>query len=129
MTGSDRSVTGQVFTFTEALTLTPWSESTLRRHLLKDGSRLGATKHRRGWSIPIETLHALGALPVTVTGGDRSPGDRMRELEDEVQRLRHELELVRVQLEAAREVSAVQERAMRLLEAVPSSRRRWWRRS
>lgn len=55
------------YLFIEALKVVSCSESTLRRKLNESGSKLGATKLKKGWKIPVETLEALGVLR-TVTG-------------------------------------------------------------
>lgn len=53
---------------TEALEVVFCSASTLCRKLNENGSKLGVTKLKKSWRIPVETLETLGALKaVTVS--------------------------------------------------------------
>ena len=60
------------YSYTQAVEIVSCSESTLRRKLLKDGMKLGATKLKRGWIIPHTTLEAMGVLPVVNTPDEES---------------------------------------------------------
>lgn len=116
------------------------SESTLRRKLREDGSRLGATKLARGWRIPVETLEALGVVS-TVTGqgddaltghdrsNDRSPDSReLAELRDEVSRLRVDNATLRERVSGLEALLAERGRVVALLESRPAKPRHWWQR-
>lgn len=55
------------YSFKEAVGIVSCSESTLRRKLNENGSKLGATKLSKGWRIPVTTLEALGVLPAVTS--------------------------------------------------------------
>lgn len=126
-------MTGHDYTFSEALKISNCSESTLRRKLQNDGSRLGATKLARGWRIPIETLEALGVVSnVTsqddgqMTGRDRSQSnEEVDSLRDEVERLRTDNAVLRERLAGLESLLAERGKVIALLEARP---RHWWQR-
>ena len=133
-------MTGHNLSFAEALKMADCSESTLRRKLREDGSRLGATKLARGWRIPVETLEALGVVS-TVTGqgddaltgrdrsGDRSPDSHeLAELRDEVSRLRVDNATLRERVSGLEALLAERGRVVALLEAKPARPRHWWQR-
>lgn len=124
---------GHEYTFAEALKISNCSESTLRRKLRVDGSRLGATKLARGWRIPIETLEALGVVSTVtgrddafVTGHDRSQSDQELEtLRAEVEQLRTDNAVLRERLNGLESLLAERSRVVALLETRP---RHWWQR-
>ena len=128
-------MTSHDYSFSEALQVVSCSESTLRRKLKEDGSRLGATKLKRGWRIPVTTLEALGVLPSvstddgsSVTGRDRSD-DRSPNsadaLSQEVARLRTENAMLRERVSGLEALLEERGRVVALLEARP---RHWWQR-
>ena len=127
---------GHEYSFSEALKMVDCSESTLRRKLREDGSRLGATKLRRGWRIPVETLEALGVMGTvtgqgddSLTGHDRSPDSReLAELRDEVSRLRVDNAQLRERVSGLEALLAERGRVVALLEAKPARPRHWWQR-
>lgn len=126
-------MTGHDYTFSEALKISNCSESTLRRKLQNDGSRLGATKLARGWRIPIETLESLGVVSnVTgqdddkMTGHDRSQSsEELNSLRNEVERLRTDNAVLRERLAGLESLLAERGKVIALLEARP---RHWWQR-
>ncbi|MFR0565849.1 hypothetical protein [Bifidobacterium porcinum] len=78
------------YSFSEALEVVSCSESTLRRKLNENGSKLGATKLKKGWRIPVETLEALGVLnPVTGQQTERMTGHAQAETSQEITRGRN----------------------------------------
>lgn len=118
------------------------SASTLRRRLLKDGIRLGATKLKRGWVIPHTTLEALGVLKTvsvpsdqsvtscdqSVEGADRHRlKTRVSELERECTRLRVENAGLRERADGLERVLAEREKVVALLENKPRHFRQRWR--
>lgn len=124
-------MTSHDYSFSEALQVVSCSESTLRRRLKEDGSRLGATKLKRGWRIPVTTLEALGVLPSvstdddsSMTGRDRSP-DSADALSQEVARLRTENAMLRERVSGLEALLEERGRVVALLEARP---RHWWQR-
>lgn len=133
-------MTGHDYTFSEALEVVSCSESTLRRKLREHGSELGATKLKKGWRIPVETLEALGVMG-TVTGqgdtpltgrdrsGDRSPDTQeLAELRDEVSRLRVNNAALRERVSGLEALLSERGRVIALLEARPAKPRHWWQR-
>lgn len=133
-------MTGHDYTFSEALAVADCSESTLRRKLREHGSELGATKLKRGWRIPVETLEALGVMG-TVTGqgdgrltgrdrsGDRSPDSQeLADLRDEVSRLRVDNAQLRERVSGLEALLSERGRVIALLEARPAKPRHWWQR-
>lgn len=133
-------MTGHDYTFSEALKVADCSESTLRRKLREHGPELGATKLKRGWRIPVETLEALGVMG-TVTGQsdspltgrdrstDRSPDTQeLDELRDEVSRLRMDNATLRERVSGLEALLSERGRVIALLEARPSKPRHWWQR-
>lgn len=133
-------MTGHDLSFSEALKMVDCSESTLRRKLREDGSRLGATKLKRGWSIPITTLEALGVIGTVtgqggspLTGRDRSPdrspdSQELDELRDEVSRLRVDNATLRERVSGLEALLSERGRVVALLEARPAKPRHWWQR-
>lgn len=133
-------MTGHDLSFSEALAVADCSESTLRRKLREHGSELGATKLKRGWRIPVETLEALGVVS-TVTGqgddsltghdrsGDRSPDSHeLAELRDEVSRLRVDNAQLRERVSGLEALLSERTKVVALLEARPARPRHWWQR-
>ena len=133
-------MTGHDLSFSEALKMVDCSESTLRRKLREDGSRLGATKLKRGWSIPITTLEALGVMG-TVTGqgddsltgrdrsGDRSPDSQeLVELRDEITRLKVDNATLRERVSGLEALLSERTKVVALLESRPARPRHWWQR-
>ena len=131
---------GHDYSFSEALEVADCSESTLRRKLKEHGSELGATKLKRGWRIPVETLEALGVVS-TVTGqgddsltghdrsGDRSPDSQeLAELRDEVSRLRVDNATLRERVSGLEALLSERTKVVALLEARPARPRHWWQR-
>lgn len=123
MTGHDR----KEFSFTEAARIVSVSESTLRRKLNESGSKLGATKLKRGWRIPIETLEALDVLPV-VTGQEKTSmtGHNMSDLEQEISQLRIENARLRAQNEGLHLLLNEREKVVALLESGHGKRHFLW---
>ncbi|WP_369343276.1 hypothetical protein [Bifidobacterium fermentum] len=105
------------------------SESTLRRKLNDNGSRLGATKLKKGWRIPVETLEALDVLK-TVTG---QPAEQLTvhdrsETGQEITRLRIENEGLRKENEGLKQLLSEREKVVALLEQRPVKRESFWAR-
>lgn len=133
-------MTGHDYTFSEALAVANCSESTLRRRLAKDGSRLGATRLKKGWRIPVETLEALGVVG-NVTGQgdshltsrdrsfDRSPDSQeLEELRDEVSRLKVDNAQLRERVSGLEALLSERGRVVALLATRPARPRHWWQR-
>jgi hypothetical protein len=125
MTGHD----SHEYSFTEALEIVSCSESTLRRRLNENGSKLGATRLKKGWRIPVTTLEAMGVLkPVTghatghLTGHDRAESDQ------EMSRLRVENATLRAENEGLRRLLSEREKVVALLEQRPAKREPFWKR-
>lgn len=100
------------------------SESTLRRKLQNEGLRLGATKGRRGWDIPVTVLEAMGLVD-TVRPADTSqvtPIDtsRMNEMKVRIATLEERCKGQDMLLAALRDQLSDKDRSIRLLEAKPS---------
>lgn len=133
-------MTGHDLSFSEALKMVDCSESTLRRKLREDGSRLGATKLKRGWSIPITTLEALGVMGTvtgqgddSLTGRDRSPdrspdSQELDELRDEITRLKVDNAQLRERVSGLEALLSERGRVIALLESRPARPRHWWQR-
>ena len=125
MTGHD----SHEYSFKEALDIVSCSESTLRRKLNENGSKLGATKLHKGWRIPVETLEALGVLKTVhnqqneqLTVHDRS------ETEREITRLRIENATLRAENTGLKQVLAEREKVVALLEQRPGKHTPFWQR-
>lgn len=101
------------YSYTQAMEIVSCSESTLRRKLLKDGIKLGATKLKRGWIIPHTTLEALGVLPVVNTPNEESQLVTTRQ---ENTRLRIENEGLRKENEGLKQLLSEREKVVSLLE-------------
>ena len=116
------------YSFTEALEIVSCSESTLRRKLNENGSKLGATKLKKGWRIPVETLEALGVLR-TVTGQstEQLTGHDRAETSQEITRLRVENATLRAENEGLRQLLSEREKVVALLEQSPRHESFWSR--
>ena len=112
------------YSYTQAMEIVSCSESTLRRKLLKDGIKLGATKLKRGWIIPHTTLEALGVLPVVNTPNEESQLVTTRQ---ENTRLRIENEGLRKENEGLKQLLSEREKVVALLEQVPRRESLWSR--
>ncbi|MFT8663349.1 MULTISPECIES: hypothetical protein [Bifidobacterium] len=117
------------YSFAEALEVVSCSESTLRRKLNKNGSKLGATKLKKGWRIPVETLEALGVLR-TVTGQstEQLTGHDRTETSQEITRLRIENATLRAENEGLKQLLSEREKVVALLEQRPTKRESLWSR-
>lgn len=116
------------YSFTEALKIVSCSESTLRRKLNESGSELGATKLKKGWKIPVETLEALGVLR-TVTGQSaqlKTVHDRSAD-NHEITQLRIENAVLRTENEGLRQLLSEREKVVALLESSPKHEPFWTR--
>ncbi len=116
------------YSFTEALEIVSCSESTLRRKLNENGSKLGATKLKKGWRIPVETLEALGVLK-TVTGQptEQLTGHDLSETSQEITRLRIENATLRAENEGLKQLLSEREKVVALLEQSPRHESFWSR--
>jgi hypothetical protein len=116
------------YSFTEALEIVSCSESTLRRKLNENGSKLGATKLKKGWRIPVETLEALGVLK-TVTGQptEQLTGHDRSETSQEITRLRIESATLRAENEGLKQLLSEREKVVALLEQSPRHESFWSR--
>ena len=116
------------YSFSEALEVVSCSESTLRRKLNENGSKLGATKLKKGWRIPVETLEALGVLK-TVTGQptEQLTGHDLSETSQEITRLRIENATLRAENEGLRQLLSEREKVVALLEQSPRHESFWSR--
>jgi hypothetical protein len=125
MTGHD----SYEYSFKEAVGVVSCSESTLRRKLNENGSKLGATKLKRGWRIPVTTLEALGVL-TAVTGqriGQETVHDRS-ETDQEITRLRIENATLRAENDGLKRLLSEREKVVALLEQRPLKREPFWKR-
>ena len=115
------------YSFREALDIVSCSESTLRRKLNENGSQLGATKLKRGWKIPVETLEALGVLkPVTGQQTNHQTGhDRSSETNQEITRLRIENATLRAENDGLKHLLSEREKVVMLLEQRPTHEPFW----
>jgi regulator of replication initiation timing len=104
------------------------SESTLRRKLNDNGSKLGATKLKKGWRIPVETLEALGVLR-TVTGQptEQLTAHNRAETSQEITRLRIENATLRAENEGLKQLLSEREKVVALLEQSPRRESFWSR--
>lgn len=116
------------YSFTEALEVVSCSESTLRRKLNENGSKLGATKLKKGWRIPVETLEALGVLRTVIgqpteqlTGHDRTVTSQ------EITRLRIENATLRAENDGLKQLLSEREKVVALLEQSPRRESFWSR--
>ena len=116
------------YSFSEALEDVSCSESTLRRKLNENGSKLGATKLKKGWRIPVETLEALGVLR-TVTGQptEQLTGHDRTETSQEITRLRIENATLRAENDGLRQLLSEREKVVALLEQSPRHESFWSR--
>lgn len=112
------------YSYTQAVEIVSCSESTLRRKLLKDGIRLGATKLKRGWIIPHTTLEALDVLPVVNTPDEES---QLVTIRQENTRLRIENATLRAENEGLRQLLSEREKVVALLEQSPRHESLWSR--
>lgn len=119
------------YSFAEALEIVSCSESTLRRKLNENGSKLGATKLKKGWRIPVETLEALGVLKM-VTGqkDEHLTGHDRTESSQEITRLRIENATLRAENDGLKRLLSEREKVVALLEQSPKRESFWhrWRR-
>ena len=117
------------YSWTEAVEIVSCSPSTLRRKLNQDGVRLGATKLKRGWRIPVTTLEALGVLNVVNSSDEQSGTVREQSsLREENTRLRIENATLRTQNDGLRQLLAEREKVVALLESRPARKEHWWNR-
>lgn len=116
------------YTFKEALEIVSCSESTLRRKLNKDGSKLGATRLKKGWRIPIETLEALGVIrTVNSHPNDHMNGHDRSETSQETTRLRIENASLRAENDGLKQLLSEREKVVALLEQ-STKREPFWKR-
>lgn len=113
------------YSFAEAMKVVNCSESTLRRKLQNEGLKLGATKGKRGWVIPVTVLEAMGLID-TVKPTDTSqmtPSDtsQMNEMKVRIATLEERCKGQDMLLTALREQLNDKDRSIRLLEAKPVS--------
>jgi hypothetical protein len=114
------------YSFAEAMKVVNCSESTLRRKLQSEGLKLGATKGKKGWVIPITVLEAMGLID-TVKPYDTSqmtPTDtsKMNEMKVRIATLEERCKGQDMLLAALREQLSDKDRSIRLLEAKPTTR-------
>lgn len=114
------------YSFVEVLEVVSCFESTLRRKLNENGLKLGATKLRKGWRIPVETLEALGVLR-TVTGQliEYLTGHDRAETSQEITRLRIENTTLRAKNEGLKQLLSEREKVVALLEQSPRRESFW----
>jgi transposase-like protein len=116
------------YSFTEALEIVSCSESTLRRKLNENGSKLGATKLKKGWRIPVETLEALGVLKaVTGQPDEHLTGHDRAETSQEITRLRIENATLRAENDGLKQLLSEREKVVALLEQSPRHESFWSR--
>ena len=116
------------YSFTEALEIVPCSESTLRRKLNENGSKLGATKLKKGWRIPVETLEALGVLKtVTSQPTEQLTGHDRTVTSQEITRLRIENATLRAENDGLKQLLSEREKVVALLEQSPRRESFWSR--
>lgn len=121
-------MTGHEYSFTEAVKIVNCSQSTLQRKLKSDGIKLGATKLKRGWRIPVETLEALGLLDVTTSHEDPAKTSHdQSETSHEIMALRVENATLRAENEGLKQVLAEREKVVALLEQKPKKHHFWER--
>lgn len=138
----EQSSEQKTYTWSEAVEVADCSASTLRRKLLKDGIKLGATKLKRGWVIPHTTLEALGVLRTVTVQGEQSVTSREQsadsadvrrlearvgELERECTRLRVENAGLKERADGLERVLAEREKVVALLEVRPKHFWQRWR--
>ena len=116
------------YSFTEALEIVSCSESTLRRKLNENGSKLGATKLKKGWRIPVETLEALGVLrTVTSQPTEQLTGHDRTVTSQEITRLRIENATLRAENDGLKQLLSEREKVVALLEQSPRRESFWSR--
>ena len=116
------------YSFTEALEVVSCSESTLRRKLNENGSKLGATKLKKGWRIPVETLEALGVLrTVTSQPTEQLTGHDRTVTSQEITRLCIENATLRAENDGLKQLLSEREKVVALLEQSPRRESFWSR--
>lgn len=111
------------YSFAESMRVVNCSESTLRRKLQNEGLKLGATKGKKSWVIPITVLEAMGLID-TVKPSDTSqmtPSDtsQMNEMKVRIATLEERCKGQDMLLTGLREQLNDKDRSIRLLEAKP----------
>ena len=128
----DEAVGGPTVSLAEAGAHSHLSVATIRRRL-KAGGIAGAVRNDdRSWSIPVASLVADGIWSGT-TDADAQDDDTAPtapatpELEAELVAMRHRAELAEQRAELLERQVDDMRTAMRMLEAGPQRRRRWFR--
>jgi regulator of replication initiation timing len=115
------------YSFSEALKIVSCSESTLRRKLNENGSKLGATKLKKGWRIPVETLEALGVFKtVTSQPTEHLTVHEQSETSQEITRLRIENATLRAENDGLKQLLSEREKVVALLEQKHRKRMGFW---
>jgi septal ring factor EnvC (AmiA/AmiB activator) len=112
------------YSFAEAMKVVNCSESTLRRKLQNEGMKIGATKGKKGWSIPVTVLEALGVVDTVTPDGtsQMTPTDtsQVNDMKVRIATLEERCKGQDRLLSALREQLSDKDRSIRLLEAKPT---------
>ena len=124
-------VGGPTVSLAEAGAQSHLSVATIRRRLKAEQIPGAVRNADRSWSIPVASLVAEGIWTGTTDADDDqddAPSAPAPDLTAELDAMRHRAELAELERDQLRERVDDMRTAMRMLEAGPQHRRRWWQR-